>query len=300
MSESKKIVAAAPAQIKNAASVAPAKDIVLGTNIFSGFQEFQVAQRMAQALASSTIIPRDYQGNLGNCIIALEMANRLNTSPMMVMQNLYIVNGRPAWSSQYIVAMINASHKYKTELQYDLRGTGESMSCYAWAEDMNGHKVVGPTITMAMAKDEGWLGRNGSKWKTMPEVMIRYRAASFFGRLNCPDMIMGIYSTDEVVELGPDAYRDVDPEEKVRKEIKAQANQVPADIKVDEETGEVQEPIAGSDSEHPDGSGKHSEAHGPALETAPAKPQEPPKEKKGKTTPPPAENKPAAAYDPGF
>ncbi|MCI1955349.1 MAG: hypothetical protein LKJ21_03110 [Oscillospiraceae bacterium] len=57
MSESKKIVAAAPAQIKNAASVAPAKDIVLGTNIFSGFQEFQVAQRMAQALASSTIIP---------------------------------------------------------------------------------------------------------------------------------------------------------------------------------------------------------------------------------------------------
>ena len=120
MSESKEMAAAAPAQIREAAPAAPAKDIVLGTNIFSGFQEFQVAQRMAQALASSTIVPKDYQGNLGNCIIALEMANRLNTSPMMVMQNLYIVNGRPAWSSQYIVAMINASRKYKTELQLEM------------------------------------------------------------------------------------------------------------------------------------------------------------------------------------
>ena len=65
-------------------------------NIFTGFREFEVAQRMATALASSTIVPKDYQNNPGNCLIALEMANRLKTSPMMVMQNLYVVNGRPA------------------------------------------------------------------------------------------------------------------------------------------------------------------------------------------------------------
>ncbi len=280
--ESKEMVAAAPEQIKEAAPAAPAKDIVLGTNIFSGYQEFQVAQKMAMALASSTIVPKDYQGSVGNCIIALEMANRLNTSPMMVMQNLYIVNGRPAWSSQYIIAMINASRKYKTELQFDLKGSGDSLECTAWAEDRNGHKVTGPKITMEMAKEEGWLTRNGSKWKTMPEVMIRYRAASFFGRLNCPDMIMGIYTTDEVVELGPDAYRDVDPAEKVRQEIKEKANQVPTDIKVDQKTGEVREDTAPKEA---------------AVPSAP--PQEPPKTKKDKQAPP-AESKPAGGYNPGF
>ena len=79
------------------------------------------------------------------------------------------------------------------------------MECTAFTHDFTGHKVTGPTITMKMAKDEGWVDKNGSKWKTMPEVMIRYRAASF-GRLNCPDMIMGIYSREEVIELADDQY----------------------------------------------------------------------------------------------
>ncbi|MFU0832768.1 MAG: Recombinase, phage RecT family [Oscillospiraceae bacterium] len=270
---------------KEMTAAVQAKDITLGTNIFSGFQEFQVAQRMAQALASSTIVPKDYQGNIGNCIIALEMANRLNTSPMMVMQNLYIVNGRPAWSSQYIVGMINASRKYKTELQYHLEGTGMNMSCYAYAEDHNGHIVKGPVITMQMAKDEGWLDKNGSKWKTMPEVMLRYRAASFFGRLNCPDMIMGIYSADEVVELGPDAYREIDPAEKVQQEIQEKANQEPVDIHVDQDTGEVKEQAQKV----------QKEANVSAQET----PKQASKKQKPQK-PEPAEKSSDAGYDPGF
>lgn len=174
-----------------------------GLNVFSDAQEFETALRMADCLSKSTIVPKDYQNNPGNCMIAIEMASRINTSPMMVMQNLYIVNGRPAWSSQWIIAMINSSNRYKTELQftfgYDEKDGG--LSCQAWAEDYAGHKVVGPKITMNMANAEGWTTKNGSKWKTMPQVMIQYRAASFFGRMNCPDMIMGIYSKDEVEDM---------------------------------------------------------------------------------------------------
>jgi hypothetical protein len=177
-----------------------------GMSIFSSDKGFVLGQKMANALASSTIVPKDYQGNAANALIAVEMASRLGTSPLMVMQNLYIVNGRPAWSSQYIVAMINSSGKYRTELQYELTGSGDDLACYAWVVDHNNHKVVGPTITMKMAKAEGWVDKNGSKWKTMPEVMIRYRAASFFGRLHCPNMIMGLYSRDEVIELNDDDY----------------------------------------------------------------------------------------------
>lgn len=175
-------------------------DIILKNNIFSDGNAFVMAQRMSKALASSTIVPKDYRSNIGNCLIALDLAIRLNTSPLLIMQNLYIIHGRPAWYTQYIIAMINNSKKYKTELQFEVSGKGDNLSCYAFAEDYNGHIVKGPTITMAIAKAEGWTSRDGSKWKTMPEVMIRYRAASFFGRLNCPEMLMGIYSADEVIE----------------------------------------------------------------------------------------------------
>lgn len=179
----------------------PAQAAGFGMSIFSDPKSFETAQRMANTLASSTIVPKAYQGNIPNALIAIEMASRLNTSPMMIMQNLYVVNGMPAWSSQYIIAMINSSRKYRTELQFDLSGEGENAKCYAWVEDMRGNKLVGPTISMEMAKKEGWISRNGSKWQTMPEVMLRYRAASFFGRLYCPDMIMGIYSTDEAADV---------------------------------------------------------------------------------------------------
>ena len=171
--------------------------------IFADPQTFQGAMNMACTLADSTIVPKDYQKNPSNCLIAIEMAARLGTSPMMVMQNLFVVNGRPAWSSQWIISMINNSRKYKDVLQYEMGHAPEdgNLSCYAWAVDRAGNKVVGPKITMNMAEAEGWLNKNGSKWKTMPEVMIRYRAASFFGRLNCPDMIMGIYSQEEVLDM---------------------------------------------------------------------------------------------------
>lgn len=172
-------------------------------SVFADGQSFNTALRMAQCLADSTVVPKEYQKNIGNCMIAIEMASRINTSPMMVMQNLYIVNGRPAWSSQWIIAMINSSRRYKTELQFEFGNAKEDggLSCRAWAEDYSGHKVYGPKITMTMANSEGWVNKNGSKWKTMPQVMIQYRAASFFGRMNCPDMIMGIYSQEEVLDM---------------------------------------------------------------------------------------------------
>ena len=198
------------------------KDKGQNLSVFADAESFALASKMADSLAKSTIVPKQYQGNPANCMIAIEMASRINTSPMMVMQNLYIVNGTPAWSSQWIIAMINNSKRYKTELKFDITydKSGEPLSCMAWAEDYNGNKVVGPVITMKMANAEGWTNKNGSKWKTMPEVMIRYRAASFFGRLNCPDMIMGIYSQEEVIDGFGDPVDEivettkvVDPEE---------------------------------------------------------------------------------------
>ena len=196
-------------------------------SIFSNAQSWELATKMAASLAKSTIVPKDFQNNANNALIAIELANRLQTSPLMVMQNLYVVYGRPSWSAQYIIAMINGSGKYDMELQFDEKPdkNGKPFSCQCWTEKA-GRRVSGPVIDMDMAKAEGWLGKNGSKWQTMPQIMLRYRAASFFGRMNCPELTMGIYTREEVVELGPDEYVVTDVEAKVQQDVAENANSV--------------------------------------------------------------------------
>ncbi len=68
-------------------------------------------------------------------------------------------------------------------------------------EKATGETLEGPVVTMDMAKAEGWLDKAGSKWKTMPELMMRYRAAAFFGRLYAPEITMGMHSTEEVIDI---------------------------------------------------------------------------------------------------
>ena len=194
------------------------------TSIFSSSESWGLAAKMATSLAQSTIIPKDFQGNANNALIAIELANRLQVSPLMVMQNLYVVYGRPAWSAQYMIAMINGSGKYDFELQYDEKSdkNGKPFSCQCWTEK-NGRRVTGPVIDMDMAKAEGWVDKSGSKWKTMPQMMLRYRAASFFGRMNCPELTMGFYTQEEVADIGPEQYREVPatPAAEVEKAVKA-------------------------------------------------------------------------------
>jgi hypothetical protein len=171
--------------------------------VFSGIQAFEDAQRIAKALASSTLIPTQFQGQQGfaNCLVALEIANRMNISPFLAMQHLHVIHGRPSWSSSFIIAMVNGSGRF-SPLRFEMSGEGDSLACYAVATDVKSEQELkGPTITISMAKKEGWFSKNGSKWQTMPELMIRYRAAAFWGRLYASDLLLGIQSQEEVVDV---------------------------------------------------------------------------------------------------
>lgn len=196
-------------------------------SIFESAEKWELATKMAASLAKSTIVPKEFQNNANNALIAIEMASRLRTSPLMVMQHLYVVYGRPSWSAQYVIAMINGSGKYDMELQFEEKADdkGKPHSCMCWTEK-DGRKVTGPVVTMDLAKAEGWYDKNGSKWKTMPQMMLRYRAASFFGRMNCPDLMMGMYTREEVEEFGREEYLE-NMQTEVEAEIVNNANSVP-------------------------------------------------------------------------
>jgi hypothetical protein len=172
-------------------------------SVFSGIRAFEDAQRIAKALASSTLIPPQFQGQQGfaNCLVALEIAGRMNISPFLCMQHLHIIHGRPSWSSAFIIAMVNGCGRF-TPLRFEVSGEGDSLACYAVATDIKtNQKLKGPTITMLMAKKEGWSTKSGSKWITMPELMIRYRASAFWGRLFAGDLLVGLQTQEEVIDV---------------------------------------------------------------------------------------------------
>lgn len=174
-------------------------------SVFSSFAAFSNSMRMANALTSSTLVPVAYQGadNLGNALIALEMAQRTGSSPMMVMQNLYVVHGKPSWSAQFIIASLNSCGKF-SPLRFEMSGEGGSRACTAWAlENVSGERLEGPIVSIDIAKAEGWYQKNGSKWQTMPELMLRYRAASFFGKLYAPEILMGMQTSEEIEDVEP-------------------------------------------------------------------------------------------------
>jgi hypothetical protein len=198
-------------------------DFSLG--IFGTSDNFTMAYQMAKALSQSTLVPKEYQKNEANCMIAIDISIRMKTSPFLVMQNLDVIQGKPGWNAKWLIGTINASRKYDMELQFDLKRDEKNkpFSCQCWTTK-DGRRVEGPVIDMDMANAEGWTSKNGSKWKTMPEVMLRYRAASFFSRMNCPEISMGIYTSDEIIDGDFKEYSADDMMESVQSTIEQNAN----------------------------------------------------------------------------
>lgn len=199
--------AAAPvvAEIQTSATVPAIVDqqaltVMPSTPVFADKQVFEHSQRVAKMMTTSSLVPKEYQNNIPNIMIALEMANRIGASPLMVMQNLNIIQGRPSWSSQFIISALNSCKRF-SPLRFKMDGEGDEYGCTAWAKDSTGEILEGPKVTWKMATAEGWTTKGGSKWKTMPELMFRYRAAAFFGRLYAPDVLMGMGTSDEAEDI---------------------------------------------------------------------------------------------------
>jgi hypothetical protein len=248
------------------------KEIILSqpSSIETAERRFELMQRQATAMSKSELVPKEYREKVANCMIALEVAERVNASPLMVMQNLAIIHGRPSWSSTFIISAINSCGRFKPlrfkivreetprDFHYEIFETEWknkekttrvvkkttrilNKTCVAWTTDDSGEVLESPLVSIEMACLEGWYDKSGSKWKTMDELMLRYRSAAFFGRLYAPDVLMGMHTVEEVEDMG---LKDVTPKadspvlaninDAIRKEAEKQKT-----TDVDPETGEV-------------------------------------------------------------
>lgn len=158
---------------------------------------------MADTLSKSTIVPAVYQRRPENCFVALDMASRMGLSPMVVMQNLYVIQGKPSWSGSAMASLIRSSNQFtNVELNFVGQEGTDSWGAYVSAtRASNGKLLKGSTVTIGMAKKEGWYQKGGSKWQTIPELMLSYRAYAFFGRVYAPELLMGLQSAEEVEDV---------------------------------------------------------------------------------------------------
>lgn len=180
--------------------------------IWNDSEMLEKAWKSAKFLASTDIVPQTFK-KPENCLIALDIANRTGMQPLTVMQNLYVVQGRPSWSGQMCIALVNGCGRF-SPLEFTFvgeRGT-DDFGCYAHATRLdNGKEYASDIITRGLAKREGWYNKNGSKWQSMEIQMMMYRAGAFFARVHCPDVLMGLPLADEMRDVygyGADTRQD--------------------------------------------------------------------------------------------
>lgn len=166
-----------------------------------GFIEsFRESYKLASVLAKSSLVPQQYQGKTEDCALAIDMADRMGVSPLMVMQSLYVVKGKPSWSGQACMSFIKAKYGDAQPVYTGQRGS-DTRGCFVRVIKPDGEVIEGTEVTIAMAKSEGWM--SNSKWKNMPEQMLAYRAAAFFARVYCPEILMGVSVEGEVEDMQP-------------------------------------------------------------------------------------------------
>lgn len=180
------------------------KDIIIEEanyppSIYGGRELYGEQKARATILSQTSLVPKTFANNIPNCMIALEMAARMRMPVMAVVQNMHIIDQRPSWSSTFLIALL--SNKFESH-EFKMLGSinTDSWGCRFVATRNNGEEIIGPLVTIGMARSEGWLEKKGSKWKTMPELMLSYRAASFFARLHAAEYVMGMFTEDEVLD----------------------------------------------------------------------------------------------------
>ena len=205
--ENENVVNEVVEQPKTEMAVKPQGTVEYGLTMWNDTKSMNAAMKVANMLAKSQLLPEQYIGHPENCLIAIDIANRMRISPLLVAQNLYVIKQKPAWSGSFAISAINNCGKFTPlEFVYTKNGGG---GCYAQATRLSDGKVLkGTEITLEMAQKEGWSTKPGSKWLTMSEQMLAYRAGSFFAKVYCPEVLLGVQTIDEIQDVNGYDYED--------------------------------------------------------------------------------------------
>lgn len=213
--------------------------VVTGSSMLTDSARFEHAQRVANVFASSQLVPTHLRGKVADCVIAMNIADRLGEDPLTVMQSIYIVGGKAGWSSSYMIARINKSGLIKGRITWTTKGAGKDLEVTAKATLADTGETVDATTSMQMAIAEGWI--SNKKYTSMPEQMLRFRSAAMLQRLYFPEVMLG-YRTVEEIETETPAPIDITPPKTTASALDAFAAEAPP-AKVIEAEPEISEAL---------------------------------------------------------
>ncbi|MCM1168823.1 MAG: hypothetical protein NC324_02690 [Bacteroides sp.] len=236
----------------------PVKQEAAGALNFFDPVQFETMQRVCKMFANSELVPDMYKASdknpldkaIANCMIAIEISQRIGASPLMVMQNMVPIYGKPSWSSKFLIATVNSCGRFEP-LKYRFTEKGMlgmvDYTEYAWdgkvkkpvTRQFDGKAIMdiecvayttakgsdavleSAPVSIRMAVKEGWFTKNGSKWVTMGRQMLMYRAASMWTNTFAPELSMGMRTVEENQDIVDVDYSVVDDP---KAEIEAKAN----------------------------------------------------------------------------
>lgn len=155
---------------------------------------FELAQRQAKAMITGSILPPQFR-TVGDVLILNEMSKSLKIPSIMLAQGLYMVKNKPSMSGQLVIAILNGSKRFDAPIRWEERAKPWGIRAYA---SINGDKFEGDWIDDALIQANGWI--SNPHWKNNKQLMAKYRAATWFARLYCPDLLMGMTTEGEVVD----------------------------------------------------------------------------------------------------
>ena len=213
--------------------------------------------RISKMYAHSELVPDIYKISatneeekaVANCMIAIELSQRMCVSAFTIMQNMTPIQGRPTFASKFIISRVNSCGRFKS-LKFKYREKGNlgivsytifektwtvnqktnkgyyvstpvtktfdgthvmDIECIAYttAVDDPDNILESEPVSLRTAVEEGWYTKNNSKWQTIPRQMLVYRAASFWVSKNAPELMMGMKSTEETQDIVDIDYVDV-------------------------------------------------------------------------------------------
>ena len=157
-------------------------------------QTFEQAMKFSQMLAESDLVPKDFRGKPGNCLIAMQWGSELGLKPLQALSNIAVVNGRAALWGDAVIALVRSSPLCEYVQESD---DGYTATCRAKRRGEPEHVV---TFSMDDAKAAGLAGKQGP-WAQYPKRMRQMRARAFALRDVFPDVLRGMPVAEEVQDM---------------------------------------------------------------------------------------------------
>lgn len=179
------------------------RSIVADSSAFAGLLDsakFEHLQRVAKVFAASELVPAHFRDKPANCIVALQMALRLQVDPFMFLQNCYLISGKPSIETKLAIALLNASGRISGSVRYKVEGSGEKLACTAYCVESGTGEVLEHRLDWETVKRCGWAAKG--TWATDPKLMMMYRSAMRLIRTHFPDVLLGMLSKEEAEEIG--------------------------------------------------------------------------------------------------